>query len=500
MLSRTAEALLLKRYAHKGESAEGVLKRVAKAVSIRDDRFEKQLFEAMVEGVWFPNSPAIRNAGRKRGLLHACFILPIEDNIGSIFDTIRNMAVIFKSGGGVGINFSSLRPKGAALSSGGTSSGAISFMGIFNAVTETVKQGGFRRGALMGIMNPSHPEIFDFCRAKLRGDLKNFNLSVMVTDDFMHKATNHGSIELIHEGKVFNTVRAKDIFDLIVLGSWVSGDPAMLFFDRINKDNRLYPEVVIDTTNPCSEVGLPHYGACCLGSINTAKFVEGNNFNFDKFHDAVKMGARALLNMNTISHYPLPPITKLMGDLNPIGLGIMGFADTLIMLGIKYDSKEALNFIEQLGKPYREGSDEVAPDSFYKRIIAPTGSLSILADCSSGVEPVYAAAFERHLTVGIIEETRDIYKSDLCRTAHQVSPEWHLKIQATWQNIVDGGISKTINLPYDASVDDIKQIYLKAWKAGVKGVTVFRDGSIDGVLVSTEPQGRGKCDDEVCHL
>lgn len=500
MLSKTAEALLVKRYAHKGESAEGVLKRVSKAISIRDDRFEKQLFEAMVNGVWFPNSPAIRNAGRKRGLLHACFILPIEDNIGSIFDTIRNMAVIFKSGGGVGINFSNLRPKGAPLSSGGTSSGAISFMGIFNAVTETVKQGGFRRGALMGIMNPSHPEIFDFCRAKLRGDLKNFNLSVMVTDDFMEKATNSGKVDLIHEDKVFNTVRAKDIFDLIVLGSWVSGDPAMLFFDRINKDNKLFPEVVIDTTNPCSEVGLPHYGACCLGSINVSKFVEGNNFNFDKFYEAVKMGARALLNMNTISHYPLPQITKTMGDLNPIGLGIMGFADTLIMLGIMYDSKDAIKFTKELGKYYIQGTEEVAPDSFYKRIIAPTGSLSILGDCSSGVEPIYAKAFERHLTVGIIEETREIYKSEYCRTAHQVSPEWHLQVQAMWQDIVDGGISKTINLPYDASVDDIKQIYVKAWKAGVKGVTVFRDGSIDGVLVSTEPQ-RGKCDDaEICHL
>lgn len=499
MISKTAGALLSQRYAHKGESIEGVIKRVSKAISIRDDRFEKWLYDAMVGGVWWPNSPAIRNAGRKRGLLHACFILPLEDTISSIFDTVRNMAVIFKSGGGVGINFSNLRPKGATLSSGGTSSGAVSFMGIFNAVTETVKQGGFRRGALMGIMNPSHPEIFDFCRAKLRGDLKNFNLSVMVTDDFMEKACAQGKVDLIHENKVYNTVRAKDILDLIVLGSWVSGDPAMLFFDRINKDNKLYPEVVIDTTNPCSEVGLPHYGACCLGSINISKFVEGDKFNFDKFYLAVIMGTRALLNMNTISAYPLPQITKLMGDLNPIGLGIMGFADALIMLGIKYDSKEALSFIEEIAKPYKEGTEEIAHDSFYKRIIAPTGSLSILADCSSGVEPVFAQSFERHLTVGIIEETRDIYTSEFCRTSHQVSPEWHLKIQATWQSIVDGGISKTINLPGDASVDDIKQIYIKAWKSGVKGVTVFRDGSIDGVLVSTE-NTKGKCEDATCHL
>jgi ribonucleoside-diphosphate reductase alpha chain len=498
MLSKNAEILLEKRYAHKGETPDGVLKRVAKALSIRDEKFEEKLYQAMLDGVFFPNSPAIRNAGRKRGLLHACFILPLEDNIGSIFDTIRNMAVIFKGGGGVGINFSSLRPKGAPLSSGGTSSGAISFMGIFDAVTETVKQGGFRRGALMGIMNPIHPEIFDFCRAKLRGDLQNFNLSVMVTDDFMEKATeNGGLVDQVYEGKVYRQVRAKDVFDLIVLGSWVSGDPGMLFFDRINKDNKLYPEVILDTTNPCSEVALPHYGACCLGSINISKFVEKNSFNFDKFQRAVKMGARALLNMNTISFYPLPQIRKQMEDLNPIGLGIMGFADTLIMLGIKYDSKEALDFIKQLAVPYIQGTDSVAPDSFYKRIIAPTGSLSILGDCSSGVEPVFAKAFERHLTLGVMEETRDIYKSELCRTAHQISPDWHLEIQRAWQGVVDGGISKTINMPADASVEDIKQVYTKAWKFGLKGVTIFRDSSIDGVLVSTE---KPTCEGTECHL
>jgi len=495
MLSKNAVSLIQQRYAHKGETPETVLKRVAKAVSIRDDRFESQLYNAMINGEFFPNSPCLRNAGRKRGLLHACFILPVKDNIGSIFETIRDMAVIFKSGGGVGVNFSSLRPKGASLSSGGTSSGAISFMGIFDAVTKTVKQGGFRRGALMGIMNPNHPEIFDFCRAKLRGDLVNFNLSVMVTDDFMEKATNGGKIELSHGGKVFNTVRAKDIFDLITLGSWVSGDPGMLFFDRINKDNKLYPEVVLDTTNPCSEVSLPHYGACCLGSINIAKFVEENNFNFERFYDAAKMASRALLNMNTISVYPLPQITRVMGDLNPIGVGIMGFADTLIMLGINYDSQECLDFIDELAKPYKRATDEVATDSFYKRIIAPTGSLSILADCSSGVEPIFAKAFERLLTVGVVEETREIYKSEYARTAFDVSPEWHLKVQAKFQTVVDGGISKTINIPNNASVEDIKNIYIQAWKSGVKGVTVFREDSIDGVLKSTN-----KCDDGSCHL
>lgn len=497
MLSENAVLLLRDRYAFKGESPEGVLKRIAKAVAIRDDRFEKKLYDAMFDGVFFPNSPCIRNAGRKRGMLHACFILPCEDNIKDIFTTVTNMAVIFKSGGGVGINFSQLRPKNAALTSGGTSSGAVSFMGIFDAVTETVKQGGFRRGALMGIMNPTHPEIFDFCRAKLTGELTNFNLSVMLTDDFMEKATNGGYIELVHDGKLYNTVRAKDIFDIIVLGSWMRGDPSILFFDRINKDNKLYPETIIDTTNPCSEVGLPAYGACCLGSINISKFVEGDgapNFNFEKFYDVARMATRALLNMNIISTYPLPQITKLMGDLNPVGCGIMGFADALIMLGIKYDSEDCLSFIEELAKPYKEATEEMAPESFYKRIIAPTGSLSVLADCSSGVEPIFAKAFERHLTVGVLQETRDIYKSEYVRTAHEVSPEWHLKVQAKFQSIVDGGISKTINLPSNASVDDIKSIYVQAWKSGVKGVTVFREDSIDGVLKASS------CDDGTCHL
>jgi ribonucleoside-diphosphate reductase alpha chain len=497
MLSKNAIELLTKRYIHKGETPEGVFKRVARAISVRDEKFEKELYEDMINGVFLPNSPTIRNAGRKRGMLHACFILPLQDDIGSIFETIKNMAMIFKGGGGVGINFSTLRPKDAPLSGGGTSSGAISFMGIFNSITETVKQGGFRRGALMGIMNPTHPEIFDFCRAKLRGALTNFNLSVMLTDDFMKKAVQRkdGEIELVHDGTVYNKVRAKDVLDLITLGTWVSGDPAILFFDRINKDNKLYPKVVIDCTNPCSEVGLPPYGACCLGSLNISKFVEGNKFNSGKFYDKVKMAARALLNINIISGYPLPQIAKLMADLNPIGVGIMGFADALIMLGMKYDSIEALNFIDELSKPYVEATESIAHDSFYKRIIAPTGSLSIIADCSSGIEPVFSEAFTRELTTGPIIETRELYKSEHTRTAFDVSPEWHLKIQAKFQSIVDGGISKTINVPYNTSVDNIKNIYIQAWKLGVKGVTIFRDKSIDGVLKPVT-----KCEGETCAL
>jgi ribonucleoside-diphosphate reductase alpha chain len=500
MLSKIAENLILMRYAHKGETPNDVFKRVARVISVRDKKFEEELFDLMTNGIFLPNSPAIRNAGIKKGSLSACFVLPLEDTIGSIFECVRNMALIFQRGGGVGINFSNLRPNGAPLSSGGSSSGALSFMNVFDAVIETVKQGGFRRGAALGAMNYSHPEIMDFCRAKLTGNLTNFNLSVMVTDEFMEKAiTSSGKVDLVHEGKTYKSVRARDILDLITLGAWSAGDPGMLFYDRINKDNKLFPETKIICTNPCGEQPLPEFGACCLGSINISKFVEGNNFNFDKFYNIVKVAGRALLNINTINWYPLQQITKTMHDLNSIGIGIMGFADTLIMLGIKYDSQECLDFIDKLSKPYVQASEEVAPDSFTKRSIAPTGTLSILGDCSASIEPVFARSFERRLVAGTFEESRKIYDSEFCRTAYEVSPEWHLKIQAKFQSFIDSGVSKTVNVPNDTGADDIKQIYIKAWKMGVKGITIFREDSKEGVWVETENKAQ-KCDDEVCYL
>ena len=230
MLSSNATLLLRDRYAHKGELGEGVLKRVSKAISIKDDKFENKLLELFSAGIFFPNSPTIRNAGRKKGLLSACFVLPIEDSIHSIFDAIKNMAVIFQRGGGCGFNFSALRPKDAPLSSGGTSSGSISFMNLFDRVTEIVKQGGFRRGAAMDVLNYNHPDILDFCRSKLTRTLTNFNLSVLVTDEFMSSLENGGEyIDLIHEGKKYGSLKSKDIFDLITLGGWVSGDPGLLF-------------------------------------------------------------------------------------------------------------------------------------------------------------------------------------------------------------------------------------------------------------------------------
>jgi len=498
-LSKNSLTLLKNRYCQNGETPKDVYKRVAHALSLGDSKFAVRLNKAMLDNCFLPNSPCIRNAGIKKSLLHACFILPIEDNIESIFDTVKNMATIFHYGGGVGINFSKLRPKNAPLGSGGTSSGVLSFMDIFDSVTNSVKQGGFRRGALMGILNFEHAEILEFIRSKLKDKLTNFNISVLISDKFMEKVVSGDFIELKNpqNDEVWSKVNAKDLFDLIAFSAWNSGDPGLLFYDRINRDNKFFPKIKIKATNPCGEVPLPEYGACCLGSVNLAKFVKNSKFNHKDFGKHVELATRALLNMNAISWYPLPAITKTMKELNPIGVGIMGFADALIKMGIMYDSEECLEFIDEIAKPYIDITNALAPDSFYKRIIAPTGSLSILADCSSSIEPVFETAFERHLTVGVIEETREMYKSKYCRTAHDIDPAWHLKVQAKWQDKLDGACSKTINLPANSSVDDVKNIYLQAWKLGVKGITVFRDQCKEGVLkVKPKP----KCSDESCIL
>ncbi len=495
--SKNAKQLLKQRYCHPGESYKDVYKRVADALSLGDSRFENKLYKAMSNGVFIPNSPCLRNAGLKKGVLHACFVLKVDDTMESISDTLKDMIIIFKSGGGVGINFSKLRPKDSPLSTGGTSSGVVSFMKLFDTATEVVKQGGFRRGALMGVLNFEHAEILEFIRSKLTGQLSNFNISVLVSDGFMEKVEKGEDIELKNptNDETTGTINAKTIFDVICFSAWNSGDPGFLFYDRINKDNPLFPKVKIKCTNPCGEVPIPPHTACCLGSINISQFVRYNKFDFDCFRKHLEIAARALRNMNAISHFPLPEITKMMKELDPIGVGIMGFADCLIKLGIYYDSEDTLKFIDELGKIYKETTDRVAKKCFYKRIIAPTGSLSLLADCSSGIEPVFAASFDRHLTVGIIEETRELYKSKFLRTAHEISPEWHLKIQAQWQKWLDGSISKTINLPASASVDDIKDIYMMAWRMKCKGITVFRDSSKTGVL-----RAKPKCEGENCSL
>ena len=500
-INKIAKNVLRQRYCASNEQPNEVYRRVAETLSLGDKKFENKLRKSMTEGYFLPNSPCIRNAGKKKGMLHACFVLPIEDTMDSISKALHDMILIFKNGGGVGINFSKLRPKDAPLSSGGTSSGVVSFMKLFDTATEVVKQGGFRRGALMGVLNFEHAEIIEFIRSKIAGSLTNFNISVMVSNKFMKDVEENNKIELKNptNNETWQTLNAKTIFDVMCFCAWNSGDPGFLFYDRINQDNILFPKVKIKTTNPCGEVPLPPYGACCLGSINVSKLVRYNKFDFDLFEKYLEIAVRALRNNNAISHYPLPEITKTMKELDPIGVGIMGFADCLIKLGIYYDSQECLDFIDQLGLVYKTTTDKLAKTCFWKRIIAPTGTLSLLANCSSGIEPIFDIDFEKHLTVGIIRETRELYKSKYVRTAHDISPEWHIKIQAKWQEWLDGSISKTINMPNDASVEDVKKAYMMAWKLGCKGITVFRDGSKDGVFHRKTPI-KQKCSDEECHL
>ena len=499
MFSDNAIRLLKTRYAHNEETAESLFKRIAKSLSIRDAKFEKELYVAMTNGDFLPNSPAIRNAGFKKQSLSACFVLPIEDSIAGIYQTLTNMAMVFQRGGGVGINFSTLRPKEAKLSSGGSSSGAVSFMDLFDATTEVVKSGGFRRGASLFAMGNHHPDIEEFCQAKLRGKLTNANLSVVVTDDFMNKATKGRPIELYHENQKYGSVRADNILDLMSFGTWVSGDPGILFYDRINRDNRLLSKgIVINTTNPCGEVPLPAWGACCLGSVNLSHCIKDHSFDKEKFISLLHLATRTLLNINVINYYPLASIQKTMQELNPIGVGIMGFADALIKLGVCYDSEECLKFIDEIGKIYVEITNELAPDSFYRRSVAPTGSLSILADCSSGIEPVFSESYVRTLVAGEYKESRDLYRSEYCRVAHEIEPYWHLKVQAKWQEYVDAGVSKTINCASNTTVEDIRKLYIQAWKAGCKGITVFRDRSINGVYRKVE--SRNKCEGDTCQL
>jgi ribonucleoside-diphosphate reductase alpha chain len=498
MLSKNAINLLKQRYCRNNEEPIDVYRRTARVLSDNDTKLEENILSLMSTNTFLPNSPALFNSGYSN-MLHACCALGIEDNIQSIADFEYRMTMMFKYGAGVGANYSYLRSKDTPLSSGGSSSGVVSLLEVIDKKTDYIKQGGYRRGASMAILSYDHPEIVDFCQRKIKGGLTNMNLSVLVNDNFMKSVKTKSIINIVdpHSGKQFD-MNAYDLFDIICFCAWSSGCPGLLFFDRINKDNKFWPELVLDTTNPCSESPIPKDTLCCLGSINLSKFVRNDEFMFERFEEVCRTSSRALLNMNKVGWYPFDFMKESMDKYNPVGLGIMGFADTLIKLGIYYDSEEALSFIDNVGKIYKNVTDNISPDSFYHRIIAPTGSLSILADCSSSIEPVFSEVFESNLTVGKIEEAREIYKSKYCRTAHEIDPMWHLKIQAQWQKWADGGISKTINLPHTASIQDVKDIYFKAWELGIKGITIYRDNSKTEQPLNIKPTG--KCDDGTCYL
>ena len=726
-LSEDARKLLKDRYCRNTENYSDVFPRVAHALGKKED-LEKEFLEIMENKKFLPNSPTLRNAGFSN-FMSACFVLPIKDDMVSIFDALRNMAIIQKEGGGTGFNFSEIREKGAPLSSGGTASGALSFMKIFDAITDAVKQGGFRRGANMGILYPDHPEILDFIKAKVvPRTFTNFNFSVMVNDDFM-KGIEKGETLYLRSRKDKRVIKGKikmtDLFSVITYSAWISADPGLLFYDRINRDN-VYREP-IEAVNPCLdgdtiiqttegewtlrdmakahrnfdvysidlatekliikratdirctrrktevvkvktqrgdiictpdhkflvdgewkeaqnlepkdrlgfmikhklrnagvEIGykkhripeqslvvlyyfgkiqkgidthhingnrydnsiinlqlLPHrihsiisnlghknyvdndnktgkfikkethkkrdvgkdindsssnayvisvekinnrdvfnmivedthnfianrfvskncgeqpllpFENCCLGSINLNELVEKNEFNWDEFKRVVEIGTKFLLAIKKYEEFPIDELYKMNWKTNRIGLGVMGFSDALVKMHIKYDSEEALHFIDKLGKCMKPIAKRFAPNSASVLSIAPTGSLSILASCSAGIEPPFSQNYERRVVAGTFKEKRE--DSEYLRTAMEISPEWHLKVQAHFQHFVDSGVSKTVNLPEEATIQDIRNIYYKAWKMGAKGVTVYRNRSKEEQVMYERPT----CDDGVCYL
>ncbi len=527
------------------ETPKDMFKRVAKAIAEGDKFYQedweksfREFYEMMVNLEFLPNSPTLMNAATPIGQLSACFVLPVPDSIPGIFDTLKYTALIHQSGGGTGFSFSQIRPEGDIVkSTKGIASGPVSFMRIYDMATEVVKQGGRRRGANMGILHVTHPDILEFITAKSKkGILNNFNISVAVTDDFMAKVEKGEDYELVNprNGKVVRKMNAKEVFDLICYNAWAYGDPGLIFLDEINRKNPT-PEIgMIESTNPCGEQPLLPYESCNLGSINLVKMVRDGEFDWEKFGETIKKAVHFLDNVIDVNKFPLAKIEETTKANRKIGLGIMGFADCLLRLNIPYDSEEALRFGEKIAKFLTEKAREASKDlakrrgpfpnfskSIYKNgeplrnatvtTIAPTGTISIIAGVSSGIEPLFALSYVRVALGGhrlletneYFEEVlkkKGLYSSFLVRevaergsirnisglpeemkrlfvTALDISYEWHIKMQAAFQRYIDNGVSKTINLPYEASPETVRQAYLLAWRLQCKGITIYRYGS-----------------------
>jgi ribonucleoside-diphosphate reductase alpha chain len=570
-LSDNARLVLGKRYLRKGPDGEpiedetGLFWRVASSIAAEEGKYPsspytteelaRRFYELMTSFRFLPNSPTLMNAGTDLGQLAACFVLPVGDSIEEIFDAVKYAALIHKSGGGTGFAFSRLRPKDSRVgSTGGVASGPLSFLRIFNTATEQIKQGGTRRGANMGILRVDHPDIVEFIRAKEReGDLNNFNLSVGLTEEFMRAVENKADYALVdpHSGQVRASISALEVFTLLVLKAWESGDPGIIFLDRINKDNPTPSQGEIESTNPCGEQPLLPYEACNLGSINVSAFFDSEKMDLDwaSLKEAVHLCVRFLDNVIDASRYPLPEIEAMVRKNRKIGLGLMGWADLLFQMRIPYDSHEALNLAEKLMSFLQTESksashhlaDERGPfPAFAESIfaehgqgpyrnattttIAPTGTLSILAGCSSGIEPLFALSFARNVMDGetlleanahfeeALKEARshsqalmeEVAKKGTIKgieylpgwvrrvfvTAMDIEPLWHLKMQAAFQQLTDNAVSKTVNLPHSATQDDIRQIYWLAYDLGCKGVTVYRDGCKTSQVLCTGEQGQ----------
>jgi ribonucleoside-diphosphate reductase alpha chain len=526
------------------EAPAAMFRRVARAIAAADDKFggdvkkaEEEFYHVMSRLEFLPNSPTLFNAGTGTGLaMSACYVLPVEDSLEGIFSTVRDMALIEQSGGGVGFDFSRLRPAGDIVrSTKGVASGPVSFMRVFDVATDVIKSGGKRRGAMMAILRVDHPDILEFIASKARpGVLTNFNISVAATDDFMRAVENGEEYGLVNPrtGESVRRLNARHVWDLVAENAWKGGDPGVIFIDEINRHNPTPDVGRIEATNPCGEQPLLPYESCNLGSINLSKMVKDGKVDWEKVRSTIRIGVHFLDNVIDLNPYPLEEISAITRANRKIGLGVMGFAEMLILLGIRYDSGRALELGERIARFLEEEavriSGELAvqrgqfpnfPGSIWRTprrnatvtTIAPTGTISIIAGCSSGIEPLFAVAFIRHVLGGerlfeinpIFERTakeRGFYSADLLDkiarqgtlngikevpedvrrlfvTAHDIAPEWHVRMQAAFQKYNENAVSKTVNLPRDATPEEIKKIYRLAYKLKCKGVTVYRYGS-----------------------
>jgi len=557
VLSQNALTVLKSRYLKKDESGkivetpEDLFRRVSNFIAQADKNYgvknsgikdlEERFFNLLSSLKFLPNTPTLINAKRKLGQLSACFVLPVDDSMESIFDAVKATALIHKSGGGTGFSFSRLRPKNdRVFSTMGVASGPVSFMKVFDCTTEAVKQGGVRRGANMGILRVDHPDILEFIHCKeSEGQISNFNISIAVTDKFLEALENGTEYELINprNNRSVGTLDAKIVWDEIAKGAWKNGEPGIVFIDRINRTHTLDKEVgEIEATNPCGEQPLLAYESCNLGSINLGKFIKDNSIDYDDLKSVVNLSVHFLDNVIDMNKFPVKEIEENTKANRKIGLGVMGFADMLIDLGIPYDSqkavdtaREVMGFIE---KTARNKSSELAKSRgnfpnyensvFVKEnlpmrnatvtTIAPTGSISMIADASSGVEPIFSLAYykqvldgkklpytyDRLLNIlknkkiytdsliekiidnrgslrGINEIPKDIM--DVFVTSMDISYQAHIDIQAAFQEFTDNAVSKTINMPNSATIENVKDAYEYAYRKNLKGITVYRDGS-----------------------